>query len=182
MRMTDATKHEYLIALGSNRRNGIYVRPRQVIAAAIEALHGDYDVRAVSRTIMTRPVGPSQRRYANAAVRLKTNQGPEEILVALKKLEREFGARRGQRWGSRVLDLDIILWSGGIWPGPVHVAPPPQNTGNAGPMRLVIPHISFSSRSFVLEPAAQIAPGWRDPVTGRTVRQLMFLQKMGKAA
>ncbi|WP_164116080.1 2-amino-4-hydroxy-6-hydroxymethyldihydropteridine diphosphokinase [Sphingorhabdus sp. Alg239-R122] len=180
--MTDATKHEYLIAVGSNRRNGIYACPRQVIAGAVEALHGNYHVRAVSHTIITQPVGPSQRRYANAAVRLKTNQMPDLLLDSLKRLEREFGSRRGERWSSRVLDLDIILWSGGIWPRPARATHVPQSTGNVGHKRLVIPHISFRNRSFVLEPAAQIAPGWRDPVTGRTIRQLMFLQKMGKAA
>jgi 2-amino-4-hydroxy-6-hydroxymethyldihydropteridine diphosphokinase len=55
-----------------------------------------------------------------------------------------------------VLDLDIVLWSGGPWASE----------------RLVIPHPEFRSRAFVLAPAAAVAPGWRDPVTGRTLRQL----------
>ncbi len=176
--MSHATPHIYLIALGSNRRSALYGGPRAVLARAVEALDGQYQVHAVSRTIMTAPIGPSQRRYANAAAVIETNQAPDALLVSLKTTEREFGTRRGQRWSSRVLDLDIILWSGGIWPAPRRAA----NGAVSCAAPLTVPHRAFRSRAFVLEPAAQIAPGWRDPVTGRTVRQLMFLQKMGKAA
>jgi 2-amino-4-hydroxy-6-hydroxymethyldihydropteridine diphosphokinase len=55
-----------------------------------------------------------------------------------------------------VLDLDIVLWSGGAWSGP----------------GLTVPHIAFRERRFVLDPAAEVAPAWRDPVSGRTLRQL----------
>ena len=58
--------------------------------------------------------------------------------------------------GARVLDLDIVLWSGGAW-------------GSPG---VTIPHPAFAQRDFVLHPAAAIAPGWRDPITGRTIAQL----------
>ncbi len=76
---------------------------------------------------------------------------------ACRTIERVFGRdRRGQRWRSRTLDLDIVLWSGGTWYGP----------------RLAIPHPLFRQRDFVLRPAAQIAPDWRDPVSGLTLRQL----------
>ena len=72
-------------------------------------------------------------------------------------IEASFGCRRGgQRWGARVLDLDIILWEGGAWSSP----------------DLTVPHTAFRSRSFVLTPAAAIAPRWRDPVTGLSLRQL----------
>src|SRR3546814_8423877 len=67
-----------------------------------------------------------------------------------------FGRRmRGQKWRERVLDLDIVLWSGGCW-----------HDGG-----LIVPHRLFRDRQFVLEPAAGIAGGWRDPVTGLTLRQ-----------
>ena len=78
------------------------------------------------------------------------------MLAHLKVIERRFGRRRGRRWGARVIDLDIILWSGGAWSSP----------------GLVVPHPAFRDRAFVLGPAATLAPGWRDPVTGRTLRQL----------
>jgi 2-amino-4-hydroxy-6-hydroxymethyldihydropteridine diphosphokinase len=114
-------------------------------------------VEAASRTLASAPIGPSRRRYANAAVIVATAAGPEAVLDRLQGIEHAFGRRRrGARWGARVLDLDIVLWSGGPWASE----------------RLVIPHPEFRSRAFVLAPAAAIAPGWRDPVTGRTLRQL----------
>ncbi len=124
------------------------------------ALHIDGalgQAQALSKVIETAPIGPSQRRYANAALVLETDIHPGELLAALHAIEADFGRRRmGQRWRSRVLDLDIVLWSGGI------VAKP----------ALQIPHPAFRQRAFVLGPAAQIAPGWRDPLTGLTLAQL----------
>jgi 2-amino-4-hydroxy-6-hydroxymethyldihydropteridine diphosphokinase len=81
---------------------------------------------------------------------------PPDLLIELKALERTFGRRPGRRWGPRVLDLDIILWSEGSWNG----------------SGLAIPHPAFRSRPFVLDPLIEIAPDWRDPLTHLTVRQL----------
>ena len=148
----DRTTQLYAIALGSNRR-GRHGGPRDEIAAALAALG---NVIATSPIIETPPVGPSTRRFANACALIADDEAPEMLLVRLKHIERAFGRRRGQRWGERVIDLDIILWSGGCWSSPV----------------LTIPHRLFRTRDFVLRPLTMIAPDWRDPVTGRTVRQL----------
>ncbi len=114
-------------------------------------------VKCQSRTIETAALGPSRRRYANAALVLATDMAPPDMLAKLKRVETDFGRRPGgQRWGARVLDCDIILWSAGAWSS----------------RHLTIPHPLFARRSFVLEPAAQVASYWRDPVTGLTVRQL----------
>jgi 2-amino-4-hydroxy-6-hydroxymethyldihydropteridine diphosphokinase len=75
----------------------------------------------------------------------------------LQAIEHAFGRRRaGARWRARVLDLDIVMWSGGAWASE----------------QLVIPHPEFRRREFVLTPASAIAPSWRDPLTGRTIRHL----------
>jgi 2-amino-4-hydroxy-6-hydroxymethyldihydropteridine diphosphokinase len=142
----------YAIAIGSNRR-GRHGAPRDEVAAAIAALGG---VVAVSPVIETPPIGPSIRRFANACALIDSEETPDTLLARLKRIERDFGRRRGRRWGQRVIDLDIILWSGGGWSSPT----------------LTVPHRLFRARDFVLRPLAAIAPGWRDPVTGRTVRQL----------
>ncbi len=148
-------KHRYLIALGSNQRHARHGSPRQVLQAAVAALGSKVD--AVSRVIDTAPLGPSRRRYANAAVVMRSKRDPERMLAKLKAIERKFGRRRGgMRWGPRVLDLDIILWDHGMWSTP----------------GLNVPHISFRSRKFVLGPAAAIAPGWHDPVSGLSLAQL----------
>lgn len=142
----------YAIALGSNRR-GRHGGPVAEVRAAIAALEG---VVAVSPIIASAPLGPSIRRFANAAVLLESALAPPAMLARLKAIERAFGRRRGARWGARVIDLDIVLWSGGMW-------------STAG---LTVPHIAFRERGFVLDPLRTIAPNWRDPVAGRTVRQL----------
>ncbi len=114
-------------------------------------------VRAVAPVIETDPVGPSSRRYANGALVLESDLPPRDLLRKLLALETRFGRRRmGQRWRARVLDLDIILWSGGIMAEP----------------GLLIPHPLFRERDFVLSPAARIAAGWRDPVTGLSLAHL----------
>jgi 2-amino-4-hydroxy-6-hydroxymethyldihydropteridine diphosphokinase len=145
----------YVIALGSNRRHHRYGRPAAVLDAAIDALEST--IRARSRTITTRALGPGGRCYANAAAIIETKLSPPELLDHLKDVELRFGRRFGGRqWSARVLDLDIIFWSGGLWASP----------------GLGIPHAEFRKRQFVLKPLLDIAPGWRDPLTGHTVRQI----------
>lgn len=160
--------HAYLIAIGSNRRSR-FGSPRALIqtllrvsASPRETLQGFTRRRGnaegikCSRIIQSAPIGPSQRCYANAVALIESDLTPLEMLERLKAIERAYGRRRGQRWGDRVLDLDIIGWSGGLW----------------ATKGLSIPHPAFRTRRFVLAPLAEIAPDWRDPVTHLTVRQL----------
>ena len=63
---------------------------------------------------------------------------PPDMLAELKGIERDFGRRGGRRWGARVLDLDIVAWSGGRWRG----------------HGLTIPHPRLAQRDFVLGPLA----------------------------
>ncbi len=158
--------HTYLIALGSNQRHPLFGAPRAVVAVAAELLDETLGaVLAVSPVIETAPVGPSQRRYANAALVLESELDPPGLLRCLQEVEAALGrVRRGERWRARVLDLDIVLWSGGIFAAP----------------DLAIPHPLFRQRDFVLRPAAAIAAAWRDPVSNLSLRQL--LARLPKAA
>ncbi len=150
--------YHYLIALGSNQRHHRHGSPSRVLHAALAALtQAKIKVKRIAPIIASAPVGPSRRRYANGAAVVKCKFAPDDLLARLKAIEMRFGRRRGgQRWAARVLDLDIILWSEGCWASP----------------GLTIPHPAFRERSFVLQPAQSIAPDWRDPLTGRTMRQL----------
>lgn len=145
----------YLIALGSNRRHASYGPPDGVVRAAMEECAAFGTVIARSPVIATPAMGAAQRRFANAALVLESELAPPSLLAALKRTEREFGRRRGQRWGDRVLDLDIILWSGGAW----------RSDG------LKIPHAALAERRFVLDPACAIARHWRAPTSGLTLAQ-----------
>jgi len=147
----------YAIAIGSNRRHGRHGAPERVITAAVAALTGS-SIRmvALSPILRTAALGPAGRAFANAAALIATDLDPPALLARLKATERAFGRRPGRRWGPRVLDLDIILWSGGPWSDDA----------------LTIPHPEFRRRDFVLRPLAAIAPDWRDPLGGLSIRQL----------
>lgn len=158
--MAGKSTHLYMIALGSNQRHELAGSPRNMIEQAIEAIEmPDIDVFAQSCVIESTAIGASRRRYANAVAVIASDLEPPALLQRLQSVETHFGRRRiGQRWRARTLDLDIVLWSGGIWSGE-HPA-------------LAIPHAAMRERSFVLGPATEIAPDWRDPLTGLTIRQL----------
>lgn len=148
----------YAIALGSNRPDGRYGAPEAVVRAAVAELSALGTVERTSRIHRTAAIGPAGRSFANAAVILAADLEPVALLTALKQIERVFGRRPGRRWGPRVLDLDIILWSGGQFAS----------------RRLSIPHTALAERPFVLRPLAEIAPDWKVPGTGRAVRHLAF--------
>ena len=150
------TSDLYLIALGSNKRHHRHGPPEAVLGAAVAALRAQgLDVEAVAPVIRSAPVGPSRRRYANGAVVVRCDLAPPAMLALVKRIEADFGRRRGQRWGARVVDLDLVLWSGGVW----------RSKG------LEVPHRLWRLRDFVMRPACAIAPRWRDPVTGFSVAQ-----------
>lgn len=147
----------YAIALGSNRRHGRHGAPAGVLRAAIAQLGKAHDIKLVSQIRATSALGPAGRGFANAALLLTSDLEPPALLALLKSTECGFGRRAGRRWGPRILDLDILLWSEGAFEAP----------------GLVIPHPAFRDRMFVLEPLAEILPGWRDPITRSTIRQLL---------
>lgn len=143
----------YAIAIGSNRSHGRHGRPPQVVEAAIARLDREFGLFDASPIILNKAAGGAGRDFANAVALVQSELDPPQMLSALKALEREFGRRPGRRWGARVLDLDIVDWSGGTWTS----------------RSLSIPHRNASARAFVIEPLAAIAPGWplKGPVTAR---------------
>jgi len=143
----------YAIALGSNRRHGRFGAPHKVIAAAVAELERRFDLFDVSPTILNPAIGGAGRDFANAVALVASDLSPPDLLAELKRIESEFGRRGGRRWGARVLDLDMIAWSGGRWRSP----------------GLTIPHPRLAQRDFVLSPLSMIAPGWRliGPLTAR---------------
>jgi 2-amino-4-hydroxy-6-hydroxymethyldihydropteridine diphosphokinase len=150
--MAEATQL-YAIAIGSNRAHGRYGRPPGVVEAAIARLDEEFGLFDASPIILNAASGGAGRDFANAAALVESSLDPQEMLKQLKRLEGDFGRRNGRRWGPRVLDLDIILWSGGPFRS----------------RQLAIPHPQLEKRSFVLSPLSAIAPGWRvrGPLTVR---------------
>jgi 2-amino-4-hydroxy-6-hydroxymethyldihydropteridine diphosphokinase len=136
--------HLYAIAIGSNRPHGRFGRPPAVVEAAIARLDADFGLFDASPIVLNAAHGGAGRDFANAAAIVESDLDPPGMLAELKAIEQEFGRRRGRRWGPRVLDLDIALWSGGRFRS----------------RRLTIPHPQLARRNFVLQPLAAIAPNW----------------------
>jgi 2-amino-4-hydroxy-6-hydroxymethyldihydropteridine diphosphokinase len=136
----------YAIAIGSNRPHGRFGRPAGVVEAAIARLDQEFCLFDASPIILNPAHGPAGRDFANAVALVESALEPLAMLAMLKGLEREFGRRRGKRWGPRVLDLDIVLWSGGSFRS----------------RRLTIPHPRLARRNFVLQPLVAIAASWRE--------------------
>ncbi len=142
--MAGAT-HLYAVAIGSNRPHGRHGRPREVVKAAIAELERQFDLFDASQIVLNAAHGSAGRDFANAVALVESDLEPPAMLRRLKAIERSFGRRRGRRWAARVLDLDLILWSGGAFRS----------------RRLTVPHPRIAERSFVLGPLAAIAPAWR---------------------
>ncbi len=148
---------EVAVGLGSNRPHGRYGAPKAVLRAAVKALEaGGLVVERLSPLIETPPLGPSKRRYANAALKGRWAGSAPGLLAMLKRLERDFGRRRGLRWGARVLDCDLLAFG----------------DSRLRVTSLEVPHPRLHQRDFVLKPLEQVWPDWRHPGCNLTVRQM----------
>jgi len=144
------------IGLGSNLgdRRGALERAIAALSAAPGVI-----VQRVSSFHETEPVGgpPGQGMFLNAAAVLETTLDPLRLLHVLQEIEAQSGRRRTVRWGERTLDLDLLLYADQIVEQP----------------ELTIPHPRLSVRRFVLEPLVEVAPEAVDPVTKRTIAELL---------
>ena len=133
------------IGIGSNLDD-----PSYQVNNAIELMdhHHAIELIAVSSIYQSAPLGGmAQPDYCNAVARIATELSPWSLLRVLQQLENENGRQRGQHWGSRTLDLDILLF------GDLYHQDP----------KLEIPHPGVYMRSFVLMPLAELEPGFIFP-------------------
>ena len=155
--------HRVHIGIGSNLGDR-----RANTAEAIEKvskLPGTRVVRALS-LYESEPLGNAKTWFVNSVIEVDTDLGPEVLLKKLKAIEEAMGRKRvkGKRWGSRIIDLDILLFDEDV----------------IDKRTLKIPHPEMHKRRFVLLPLAELAPQVVHPQLGQTVSTMLATVKDDK--
>ena len=170
-------KNTVLVAMGGNLESETGP-PRATLGYALASL------RIVTNSLVRKskyfvtpcfPIGYGPD-YVNAAVSFQFQGESHELLAILHRIEANFGRRRTRRWGGRVLDLDLLAFGDKIAPT-VKVFEawrdkPLTEQMSQTPQELILPHPRMQDRAFVLGPLMDVAPDWRHPVSGHTVRQM----------
>jgi 2-amino-4-hydroxy-6-hydroxymethyldihydropteridine diphosphokinase len=149
--------HRAAIALGSNLGDS-----HQILKSALATLGNSphITVEAVSEIYQTIAVTlspPPQPDYLNACAVLSTTLEPQALLDTMLEIEAQFGRVRWERWGARLLDLDLLLFDDLVI----------EQSG------LQIPHPRMAERAFVLVPLVDVAADWIEPVSGKAIAFLV---------
>jgi 2-amino-4-hydroxy-6-hydroxymethyldihydropteridine diphosphokinase len=147
-----------LIALGANLPH-LAGQPADTLKRALGELERQgIEIREVSAFYET-PAwpDPADPAFVNAVAAVETSLQPVELLMLLHGVETDFGRLRSAANAPRTLDLDLLDYDGRVMAEP----------------ELTLPHPRMASRSFVLVPLRDVAPGWRHPVTGQGLAELM---------
>lgn len=152
--------HRVHIGIGSNLGDR-----RANTLEAMERVSQLPDTRVVRASSLyeSEPLGDAKTWFVNSVIEIETELQPDALLKRLKAIEETMGRKRvkGKKWGSRIIDLDILLW----------------DTDVVSKRTLKIPHPELHKRRFVLLPLAELAPHVVHPQLGQTVSALLATVK-----
>jgi 2-amino-4-hydroxy-6-hydroxymethyldihydropteridine diphosphokinase len=143
------------LSLGSNLGDRV-----QNLKEAIKRIESSdkISIKKISSVYETEPVGyENQPRFLNLALQAETILDPQPLLEQLLSIEEQMGRKRGEKWGPRNIDVDILLYDDLVMESD----------------QLIIPHPRMHQRRFVLVPLAQIAPKLLHPLLKKNVRELL---------
>lgn len=143
------------IALGSNMGC-----KRDNMAQAIQAIAAlpGVQINKSSSLYETEPWGKTdQEKFLNQVIEIETSLKPADLLRELQKIEIKMGRQRKEKWGPRLIDLDILLYGNEVMEDP----------------HLTIPHPRMRERLFVLVPLAEIGADIQFPEDGATIEEVL---------
>ena len=143
------------IGIGSNLGT-----PGKNCIEAIEKISSTKDIKIISRSsfYQTEPIGEVQQDwFVNSAIKIKTNLSPTHLLSALLNIESAMGRTREEKWGPRLIDLDLLFYGNLI----------------LGKKGLTLPHPEIQKRKFVLIPMSEIAENLVHPTLKKTIKTLL---------
>ena len=185
--MKKVSRNCFLLALGSNATEDPQSNVR-ILSDALERFNqAVLTIECVSgfwRTPAYPPgAGPD---FANACAVVSGALEPAEVLAILHGIEADMGRIRVQRWGQRVIDLDLLAAGDLVAPDAAtfrHWLDLPVDAQQTeAPTQLILPHPRMQDRAFVLVPLAEIAAQWRHPVLHQTVAQMLARLDPGETA
>jgi 2-amino-4-hydroxy-6-hydroxymethyldihydropteridine diphosphokinase len=154
--MANAITHQVYVGIGSNVGN-----KKDNFLEAVSRLAKLPDTRVIKESSLyeSEPLGEAKDWYVNGAVEIETKFKPDMLLKKFKNIERAMGRKKvKKRWGSRIIDLDILLYDAAV----------------VKKKNLRIPHPEMPSRKFVLIPLSEIAPQVIHPELGITISELLI--------
>ena len=154
--MTSAVAHQVYIGIGSNVGDR-----KENFLEALNRMTKLPDTKIIKESSLyeSEPLGNGKQWYVNGAIQIETRFKPETLLLKFKNIERAMGRKKvKKRWGSRIIDLDILLYDGLI----------------LKKKSLRIPHPEMQNRRFVLLPLSEIAPQVIHPELGATISELLI--------
>ena len=158
-----------LLGLGSNLP-GPWGTPLETLRRALLEMKAcGIEVVSQSKAYSTHAYGVGgQPDYVNAVLSVACLAPPEALMMRLHSLERRAARSRGERWGARTLDIDLLDWHGRI----IGSSRERGSRTELGFKPLSLPHPGILKRPFVIVPLAEIAPEWHHPISGKTALSL----------